>query len=366
MQFVFIACLIILALQVVYLSFFLVAFLKNPKRTRPQPQPVSVIVCAHDEENNIRELVPLLLTQDHPDFEVIIVEDRCNDGTFDYLLETTKTEPKLKMVRVLQKPDHIHGKKFGLTLGIKAARYDWVLLTDADCRPNRQQWISRMSEQFTSESHIVLGFSAYQKSPGLLNAFIRFETLLTAIQYLGFALLHKPYMGVGRNLAYRKSLFLDNKGFNNYLGVTGGDDDLFVNQHASATNTNVVIGKESLVYSRPKTTLKEFYYQKLRHLAVGKYYKFGTKLMLGLFSLSWMATWFYVMPVLIFMEEAYWLLALLGFRWILLVVLIHISSRKTGDPFEAWKAPFLDFIYAFYYLVAGSFALVSKKVRWKI
>ena len=366
MQVVFAVCLLFLALQVIYISFFLFAFLRKQKESQLHPQPVSVIVCAHDEENNLKELVPLLLKQDHPSFEVIVVEDRCNDGTFDYLLEETKKDSRLKMVRVVQKPEHIQGKKFGLTLGIKAAQYDWVLLTDADCRPCGQQWIKEMSEQFSTDAKIVLGFSSYHRSPGLLNSFIRFETLLTAIQYIGFALLRNPYMGVGRNLAYRKSLFLDNKGFNNYLGVTGGDDDLFVNQHAIGANTGIALGKEALVYSKPKSTWKEFYYQKLRHLSVGKHYRFSSKVMLGLFSLSWMGVWLFVLPTLLFSPWNYWLLSFLGLRWIVLMTLVHIGSRKTGDPFEAWKTPFLDFIYAFYYLVAGSVALVSKKVRWKM
>jgi cellulose synthase/poly-beta-1,6-N-acetylglucosamine synthase-like glycosyltransferase len=366
LQVVFVVCVLFLSLQVIYLSLFLFAFLKKRKKEKLAAQPVSVIVCAHDEEDNLRELVPLLLRQDHPLFEVIVVEDRCNDGTFDYLLEETKKDSRLKMVRVVQKPDHIQGKKFGLTLGIKAAQYDWVLLTDADCRPSGKQWIKHMSEYFNPKTQIVLGFSSYQRTPGLLNSFIRFETLLTALQYMGFALLGKPYMGVGRNLAYRKSLFLDNKGFSTHLDVTGGDDDLFVNRHATAGNTRIAIGKEALVYSKPKTTLKEFYYQKLRHLAVGKHYRFSSKVLLGLFSLSWIGVWLFVLPVIVFSPGIYWLPAFFVLRWIVLMVLLRVGSRKMGDPVEAWKTPFLDFIYAFYYLVAGSVALVSKKVRWKM
>ncbi len=366
MQVLFVVCLSILALQIIYISFFLFAFLKRRSEVQLQPQAVSVIVCAHDEENNLKELVPLLLQQDYPLFEVIIVEDRCNDGTFDYLLEETKKDSRLRMVRVVQKPDHIQGKKFGLTLGIKAAQYDWVLLTDADCRPFGTDWMTSMSKQFSTEAKIVLGFSSYERRPGLFNSFIRFETLLTALQYMGFALLGKPYMGVGRNLAYRKSLFLDNKGFNNYLGVMGGDDDLFVNQHASGSTTRVVLGKEALVCSKPKNTWKEFYYQKLRHLAVGKHYRLSSKVVLGLFSLSWIGVWLFVLPYLFFTPYLSLALALVALRWLLLIALVHTGSRKMGDPFEAWKTPFLDFIYAFYYLVAGSIALVTKKVRWRM
>jgi len=260
-----------------------------------EQRPVSVIVCAHDEEENLIEQVPLLLQQDYPQFEIIIVEDRCNDGTYDYLLQATKEHERLKMVRVTHKPDHINGKKFALTLGIKAARYDWVLLTDADCRPASTKWISQMTSQFEEPAKIVLGYSPYIKTPGLLNAFIRFESFLTGIQFIGIALLGKPYMGVGRNLAYRKEVFLNAKGFNSHLDVTGGDDDLFVNQHATKENTRVSIGPDALVFSKPKESWTEYFYQKFRHLSVGKLYKFSDKILLGVFSLTWLLTWFLVL-----------------------------------------------------------------------
>jgi glycosyltransferase involved in cell wall biosynthesis len=363
----FFACFLVLGIQFVYLIMFLYQFLKKKGATpAPVTQPVSVIVCAHDEEQNLRELVPLLLAQEHTEFEVIIVEDRCNDGTFDYLMEAARQSPLLRIVRVQHLPEHIHGKKFGLTLGVKAARFDWVLFTDADCRPYTRHWASRMSEYFTPEAQIVLGFSAYQKSSGFLNSFIRFETFLTGIQYIAWARAGLPYMGVGRNLAYRKSLFLNSKGFNNHLDVIGGDDDLFVNRHATAQKTRVAIGEDVLVFSKPKTTAKEFYYQKLRHLSVGKKYRFSTQVVVGLFSLLWVVTWFGVLPVSIVASLFYWMLGALALRWLVMIPLFHIASRKLGDPFEAWKTPFLDFFYAFYYLVTGTVALVSKKVRWKI
>jgi glycosyltransferase involved in cell wall biosynthesis len=167
-----------------------------------------------------------------------------------------KRRSRLKMVNIDSTPAHVNGKKYAITLGIKAAKHDWILLTDADCRPNNEQWIRVVSERCSEDKNFVLGYSAYEKRPGFLNLFIRFETLLTAIQYIGFALAGNPYMGVGRNLAYRKSVFLENKGFNNFLSVTGGDDDLFVNQHATAKNTAVVLGRRCTCEFVPKNNVK--------------------------------------------------------------------------------------------------------------
>ncbi len=357
----------ILGIQLIYLFWLLYAFARKNPPAAVTGVPVSVIVCAHDEEKNLKELVPLLLQQDYPDFEVIIVEDRCNDGTYDYLLAATKADPRLKMVRVQHLPPNMNGKKYALTLGIRAASSDWVLLTDADCRPTGTQWIASMATHFADGKEIVIGYSPYAKSPGYLNSFIRFESLVTGIQFMGRALLGLPYMGMGRNLAYRKTLFLDNKGFHKHMNVTGGDDDLFVNEHATAVNTAVCLGKDSLMPSIPKRTWGEFLYQKLRHLSVGKRYRFKDKLTLGLFSITWLSTWFLVLPVMVAASGGVpYLWAGFVFREVVLIGVIHVASRAMRDPFEAWKTPFLDFNYAIYYLTTGLTALVSKRVRWRI
>jgi glycosyltransferase involved in cell wall biosynthesis len=352
-------------IQMVYLFVFFIAFSKKQDKKEPQPLPVSVIVCAHDEEENLKELIPVLLAQDHREFEVIIVDDRSNDATFDLLLAETAKDHRLRMVHVNRTPPHANSKKYALTLGIKAARYEWILLTDADCRPNGSAWISTMSSHFSEKTDFVLGYSPYLKNSGILNAFIRFEALLTGMQYISFALLGNPYMGVGRNMAYRRSMFLEAKGFNNILHITGGDDDLFVNQHARGSNTSVGIGAQSLTYSIPKTTWQTFFDQKARHLSVGRRYRLRHRFLLGLFISTWLITWFVGIPLAYYSENNYLIPGLLGLRLVLFSVSVRQTARKLGQNFERWMVPLLDFIYAFYYLVTGLRALVTKKVRWK-
>jgi glycosyltransferase involved in cell wall biosynthesis len=355
----------VIGVQILYFLIYTIGFSKAVTQKPPQSLPVSVIVCAHDEEQNLRELIPLLLSQDHPEFEVIVVDDRSNDGTFDMLIQETSKDHRLRMVHVNRTPPLFNAKKYALTLGIKAAKYEWLLLSDADCRPVSKNWISSISRHFSPTTHFVLGFSPYQHRPGILNAFIRFETLITGMQYTSFALLGMPYMGVGRNLSYRRTRFLEAKGFNNFIKITGGDDDLFVNQNARKTNTAVSIDADAVVSSLPKQTLKSFFSQKVRHLSVGKYYRFGHRILLGLFSFSWIVTWFLGIPLLFFSNIPYVIAGLLVLRLIIFVVTSKAAASKLHQRLEIWAVPLLDFIYAFYYLVAGIKALATKKVRWK-
>jgi cellulose synthase/poly-beta-1,6-N-acetylglucosamine synthase-like glycosyltransferase len=351
--------------QILYLLVFVYAFSRKRAEKIDEVVPVSVLVCAHDEESNLRELIPLLLTQDHPRFEVIVINDRSNDSTYDFLLNETKRDARLRMVHVDHVPAHVNGKKFGITLGIRAAAFDWILLTDADCRPSGNQWITSMSSQFGEQSQFVLGLSPYQKRPGFLNLFIRFESLLTSLQYFAFALLKNPYMGVGRNLAYRKSLFLEKKGFNQFLNVTGGDDDLFVNQHAKGASTNVRLVPEAQVFSIPKTTWKSFFYQKVRHLSVGKRYRLKHRILLGVFALTWIITWFTGVALLSIDINQWWIAVLLGIRMIMVMIAVRTLVKQARLPFELWAVPFLDFVYSIYYISTGLVALLTKKIRWR-
>jgi hypothetical protein len=269
------------------------------------------------------------------------------------------------MVHVDRVPAHVNGKKFGITLGIKAAVNDWILLMDADCRPAGNDWIKTMSNHFNDQTQFVLGFSPYYRARGFLNLFVRFESLITALQYFSFALLNNPYMGVGRNLAYRKSLFLDKKGFNQFLGVTGGDDDLFVNQHAHGSQTRVELKPEAHVYSFGKTTWSSFFHQKIRHLSVGKRYRLKDRILLGAFAATWILTWFAGIPLLA-VDITNWPVATaLVIRLILLVLVIRTALNQFRLTFELWALPFLDFLYSIYYISTGLVALLTKKIRWR-
>lgn len=352
-------------IQLIYLLVFLIIFSRRRAEQSDGGPPVSVIVCAHDEEQNLKELIPLLLSQDYPTYEVIIINDRSNDGTYDFLLEETKKNPRLRMVHVDQVPGHVNGKKFGITLGIKAASHEWLLLMDADCRPAGPRWISSMANHFGDQTQIVLGFSPYYAKGGFLNLVVRFESLITALQYLGYAMARNPYMGVGRNLAYRKSLFLEKKGFNQFSNVTGGDDDLFVNQHANGSNTRVCFRPESHVHSLPKTTWRSFFHQKVRHLSVGKRYRLKHRILLGAFALTWIMTWFVGVTLLIIDINNWPVIAALAFRIFFLVMVIRIVTKQLTVSFALWTVPVLDFLYSIYYISTAPVALLTKKVRWR-
>ncbi len=272
-----------------YLRYYRKAFFKKSSiydKPENKQEPVSIIICARNEAVNLEKNLPLVLEQDYPDFEVIVVNDRSEDETPDILKRLAIKYPHLRISEVRNDPMFTHGKKLALTLGIKASSNEWLLMTDADCKPAGKNWLSLMQRNFTENTDLVLGYGGYKKEKGFLNLLIRFETVFTAMQYFGMATSGKAYMGVGRNLAYRKTLFFTNKGFASHSNLFSGDDDLFVNETADSSNVAVEMHPESFTWSDAKATFRDWYIQKKRHLTTGSRYTFKTKFRLILENIS--------------------------------------------------------------------------------
>lgn len=343
------------------------AFYKSPQipaSVSAQKPGVSVIVCGWNELENLKKLIPCLLEQNYPEFELVIVDDRSNDECYDFLLFESFKHEQMTLVRINETPDHITPKKYALSLGIKAAKYDIILLTDADCLPQSNDWISQMQQKFSVGKQVILGYSPYVYHKGLLNFMIRYETFYTAAQYFSFTLAGLPYMGVGRNLAYTKSLFIANKGFHSHLNVLGGDDDLFISEVATPKNVAICIEKQAHMVSVPKTTFRSWYRQKRRHLSVGKHYTFRNKVMLGLMSLSQMMFWF-TFFILLFSNE-YLPVVLSGFliRTSAQMWVLQNIAKKIDNTIKWFFIPIFDLLYTIYYIIIGSSVSFTKQVRW--
>ena len=314
---------------------------KKPKAKSQEPTApgVSVILAAHNEHENLSNYLQALLTQDYPTYEVIVVDDGSEDDTRMVIERYMVRDPRLHLTFVPREARVRSTKKLALTLAAKAAQYDYLLLTDADCVPESHHWISSMMEGFANGKQIVLGFGAYFKTKGFVNRLVRFDTLFNGLHYLGAAICRHPYMGVGRNLAYKKSLFFESGGFTHLMGSRAGDDDLFVNHVATRKNTAVVVTPDSYTWSLTKTTVKEWWQQKRRHLSVSPNYRLGTKIRLalepmtrGLFYALVIAMMVYYWPVEMSLSAiSIPFVAAVGLfllRWIMQTLVINISARR--------------------------------------
>ena len=311
--------------------------------------PVSIILCAKNEAENLRKNLPLILEQDYENYEVIVVNDRSEDETEDILRIMCTKYPHLRVSSVRNDPKFTFGKKLALMLGIKAAVNEWLLLTDADCYPAGKNWLSVMQSNFREDIDIVLGYGGYKKEPGLLNLIIRFDTAFTALFYIGMARAGKPYMGVGRNLAYRKSLFFKNKGFASHANLSSGDDDLFVNETANAGNTATEINPESFTWSTAEKKYHDWYWQKKRHLTTGIRYKPGSKNRLIIENTSRILLLISMISLLWESPFATYILAAFGFIYLFKAIVFKIFFTRLKESYLFLPSLIIEPVIPYFY-----------------
>ncbi|MEA2043517.1 MAG: glycosyltransferase [Bacteroidota bacterium] len=329
--------------------------------------PLSVIICAKNEKQNLEKFLVSVLEQDYGTFEVIVVDDASEDKSVDFLNSMKEKYENLYVTYLEANNGKTQGKKMAVTIGVKAAQYEYMVFTDADCKPQSRYWLQAIADSYSDSTDIVLGYGAYFKSGGLLNKIIRYDTMFIAMQYMSFAKAGFPYMGVGRNLSYTKTIYNSVKGFSSHYHIMSGDDDLFVNQTANKRNTQIVTTPESITHSEPKTSFSDLVKQKRRHFTSSKRYKAKHKLLLGLEIFS--RVLFYSALIVLFTMGAMpeLIAGIYGTRFIVK----HLVLGRAVFVFKEKDLIFFSFLFDILIPLINIWTLVSKyfiknkiKTRW--
>lgn len=336
------------AIQLIYLFLVHLNVLFYRKKKSISPEfPVSIIICARNEEDNLFKNLPKILAQEYPEFEVIVVNDQSFDDSRHIIKAYQKTHSNLKLIELERNKHRKFGKKVPLTIGIKGAKHEHLLMTDADCIPQSTQWLREMVSNYTEGKEIVIGYGPYEKKKGLLNKLIRFDTNSIATTYFGMARLGMPYMGVGRNISYKKELFFKVDGFKNHYHIQSGDDDLFMQEAATRKNVAIEMNPNSFVCSAPQKSWKDWYKQKQRHYTTAPKYRLINKLVLGIF------------PATMFLMLVSFFILLFNYKWWPIVTVIFgvrfllywiingflLKKYKAGDLILIF--PFLELLHFF-------------------
>lgn len=341
-------------------------FWKKPSATGNSTPPVSVIICAKNEEDNLKKNLPLILSQDYPNYQVVVVNDCSEDDTELVLAQFKNEYDKLYYTTIPGDKKFFHGKKLALVVGVKAATNELLLLTDADCAPASDKWLASMTTQMVVGKDMVLGYGKYRRTKGLLNMFVRYEALWNAVQYMGHALVVKPFMAVGRNLAYTKTLFNNGSQFRNNLSMASGDDDLFVLEMGTKHNSAVCYDPQSHTECDAPQSLNAWINRKARHLSTATHYPFGTKLLIGLELLSRLGFWILSIYCLIFNIFAPIVLGLLTLRIVFFYLIMVKALKKFDEKGMLFAVLILDVVTPCIQAVAWLNKLLGrKKSKWR-
>jgi len=346
-----------------YLYFFLKLGKYESDGSANKNIPLSVIICSKNDGHHLEKNLPIILTQDYPEYEVVVVNDGADESTDKILFDLQQQHPHLKMPHITDDQKTFSGKKLPLTLGIKKAQHNHLVFTDADCHPSSNNWLREIAQNF--DKRFVIGFSPYEKNGGLLNKLIRFDATQVGVQYLSFAMAGVPYMGVGRNLAYTKDSFFGDGGFRSQYHIPSGDDDLFVNKFVTNDNFRLAISEDSFVTSIPDTEWRSWWRQKRRHLSTATHYQMKTKLLLGLYHSAQFI--FYLTLCLLLINQIALIIVLsilLGKTIIQLLISSPAFKKLKGSDLLALSPIYEPLLLIMGVLVTFSLRF-SNKIKWK-
>jgi glycosyltransferase involved in cell wall biosynthesis len=363
----FYAFIVIVTIQVVFYLIFATQFKESTvQKNLKESLPISVIICAKNEAENLKIFLPSVIKQHYPTFQIVLINDASRDDSLEVMESFASQHSNIKIVDVKNTEAFWANKKYALTLGIKASKYDHFLFTDADCKPISNNWISEMSKHFDDKKSVVLGYGAYIKNKNsFLNKLIRFETVLTAMQYVSWSNLGMPYMGVGRNLAYTKKQFFGVNGFMKHMHIRSGDDDLFINEVANKNNTSVCLSSDSFTLSEPKVTFRSWFKQKRRHITTANNYKTKHRLVLGTFYSSQFLFWVLAIVLILFQINWQIIAGLIAVRFIIQIISYTIVTKKLNEKDVLLYVPFLELFLIGLQMTIFISNLISKPKHWK-
>ncbi len=361
LQIIFFLLISATALQLIYyiVVYSQFAFAKIKKQAS-NTEGVSIIVCTKNQAELLNNFVTAITSQNHPNFEIVIINNSSTDHTVDAIEQLKKKHTNIKAVNVKNNEAFWGSKKYALTLGIKAATHNQLLFTQVNCIPDNNNWISDMSSYFNDKKTIILGHSYYKSKANFINKLIRFETLITATQYFSLAKIGLPYKGIGENLAYTKTTFFDNNGFVNHMENRLGEDDLFVNEVANSKNTTICFNQSSFTQKKLNSNLKYWWSNKRRRYQTLKSYKFLHKLLLFVFYLTQLL--FYTLtPILLLNNfETDSVLIIIGAKFITQYFILGFSAKKIKHSETLFLLPILEPILVLSQFILFTSSYLSK------
>jgi len=283
---IFAGCLLI-QLLFYWLFFARFAFHKHKMQKKETIPAVSVVICTRNESGYIQQFLPCILTQDYPNYEVVLVNDNSTDDSENILREMQQYHQHLQIVTVSTQFRQENDRKLALAVGIKSAKNDLVLVTGADCLPRSSSWITEMVNCSSEKQPMVLGYCSNKEKKGFLNLLISFDTVYTAMCYFSFALVGRPYMGMGKNILLSKKLFLGDSNYLSSYKTSSVNNALPISNMAKQKNTSISYNYNSQTGSVFRyESFSHWRNEKRKNAQSYKYYKFINRFCLRLYGVT--------------------------------------------------------------------------------
>lgn len=235
------------------ICFAILASLMNPLLRKPRQRqpaeadcpPLSLVITTHSDADSLERTLPLWLAQDYPaDLQIIVVTEK-GDSQAEDVIKRLAGDRRLYTTFVPLTSRYMSRGKLAVTLGVKAARHEWVMLTRADCAPDTPKSLRQLAVHCAdTNTDLVMGYTHLGDDS---KAYHRFEQF-----YRAFYLLRKASTGTActtqmGSLMFKKGQFMEAGGYQGNLHLIHGEYDFLVNKLARKGNTAVSLDADSQI-----------------------------------------------------------------------------------------------------------------------
>ncbi len=354
-----------LLVQLFYLILIAKFIFGKRKRTGSENQPsVSIIVTSRNYLSHLEDLIPALLEQDYPDFEVVVVDDCSSDGTEWYLKELKMRYANLKTTQIIQETDFPNA--LAITVGIRAASKEWLIFLTPLCRVSGSDWLKSYAQQFTPKKDAIVGYVNYSKAKGSSKRTFRYENFYSFLLF-GTARALGLQMPISENnMAYRRETFLQMKGFAAVLDSPFSENELFLNKIAGRKNSAFQFNPSSSVHYIGEADWIDAVNFKKKQLLIKRKFSFGQRFFLSFNAFSRLVIDVLVIVLAILSPWRFWVAGAWTFVLILETIWLAVATKRLG---ERNMLPGLLFYNAMSPFINGSYVVnqlfTGQKRKWK-
>lgn len=268
------------ALLAVYYVFLVAAtrpVRKNGSGAEESSEGISVITVGRNAIDDLRSLIPSVIAQKYPRFELIVVDDRSFDNTAVFLKSIQRNYPSvLKVVTIPEDTTYPWpGKKFAITMGVKAAQYERIVLLDTSALPLSENWLSDVASAFGRKgADMVLGYNFYKKGQRAVSSFFAASSFLFSSDAMAWARIGLPFKGEGSNFGFTRTMFFSGSGYMNNMRIPAGEADFLLGDYSGGTNVSVMVSRHSFVQCGSVDTMRQWLDKAVSGYASFRCYKF--------------------------------------------------------------------------------------------
>ena len=342
-----------------------VLFRKKVDNNEAEKKPLSLILTIRNEEENLKNNLPKILSLENIDFEMVVVDDFSQDNSY-LILGLLKDRYKRLTISALNQETKF-STKLALNIAIKATNNKWILTVPVSLAEVAAEWLDYISQATNNEKNVVIGYSTVARSKGFYNRLTRIENYFSYLKSTGYILNGIPFVYSVENVAFQKEKYFEIGGFGQKVTEHYANLELVINSFIRKKTTAVLFNKESSIRKTEVVKRADYFDLLKKSIRIESHLSSSKRVILFLIEFGKLLFLPIAAFVIVLLPELWIILAgLMGFIFTPYLFIIKITQNRLNERKIFIPSLVYDLLMPYYKLFfRWHFNRRSRKNRWK-